>query len=82
MNTLAGDYVFTQKNKGEEIAKTIKQDKEAITMGIGFEKDSIVFYFGIKKVVPLYNQKIVDGLIVQEQNHLKQLIELKKEIQF
>ena len=81
MNALAGDYVFTQKNKGEEIAKTVKLDKEAITMGIGFEKDSIVFYFGIKKVVPLYNQKIVDGLIVQEQNHLKQLIELKKQIQ-
>jgi len=80
MNALASEYVFTQKNKGEEIAKTIKADKEAIAMGISFEKDSIVFYEGIKKVVPAYEQKIVDELIIQEQLHLKQLLELRKKI--
>jgi len=80
MNALASEYVFTQKNKGEEIAKTIKADKQAIEMGIGFEKDSIVFYVGIKKVVPAYEQKIVDELIIQEQLHLKQLLELNKQI--
>jgi rubrerythrin len=80
MNALASEYVFTQKNKGEEIAKTIKADKEAIDMGVRFEKDSIVFYAGIKKVVPVYDQKIVDELIIQEQNHLRQLLELKKKI--
>ncbi len=80
MNALASEYVFTQKNKGEEIAKTIKADKEAIAMGISFEKDSIVFYEGIKKVVPAYEQKIVDELIIQEQLHLKQLLELKNKI--
>lgn len=80
MNALASEYVFTQKNKGEEIAKTIKEDKGAIEMGIGFEKDSIVFYEGIKNVVPAYEQKIVDELIIQEQLHLKQLLELKNKI--
>ena len=80
MNALASEYVFTQKDKGEEIAKTVKSDKEAIEMGIGFEKDSIVFYTGIKKVVPAYDQKIIDELIVQEQSHLRQLLELKKKI--
>src|SRR3989338_11068104 len=43
MNALASEYVFTQKDKGAEIAKRIKTDKEAIDMGIGFEKDSILF---------------------------------------
>jgi rubrerythrin len=80
MNALASEYVFTQKNKGEEVAKTIKADKEAIGIGIKFEKDSIVFYVGIKRVVPEYGQKIVEQLINQEQNHLKQLLELRKKI--
>lgn len=77
MNALASEYVFTQKDKGKEIAQKVKNDKEAIDIGIGVEKDSIVFYEGMKKVVPGYDQKIVDEVIVQEQGHLTQLLGLK-----
>jgi len=77
MNALASDYVFTQKNKGEEMAKRARSDKEAIGLGIGFEKDSILFYEGMKKVVPEYDHKIVNKLIEEEQNHLRRLSDLK-----
>jgi len=80
MNALARDYVFTQKDKGREIAKNVKGDKEALELGIGFEKDSIIFYGGMKKVVPEYDHKIVDKLITQEQDHLRQLSELKESL--
>ena len=80
MNALARDYVFTQKDKGREIAKNVKGDKEAINLGIGFEKDSIIFYVGMKKVVPEYDHKIVDRLITQEQDHLRQMSELKESL--
>jgi len=80
MNALARDYVFTRKDKGREMAKNIKGDKEAISLGIGFEKDSIIFYVGMKKVVPEYDHKIVDKLIAQEQDHLRQLSELKESL--
>ncbi len=77
MKALAGEHVFTQQNKGIEVAQSIKSDLEALQKGIGFEEDSIVFYEGIKKVVPDFERKIIDQLIAQEQSHLKQLIELK-----
>lgn len=77
MNALASEHVFTQKDKGIEIAKSIKSDNEAVNMGIGFEKDSIIFYEGMKRVVPEYDTKIVDELIRQEENHLRQLTDLK-----
>ena len=80
MNALARDYVFTQKDKGREIAKNVKGDKEAISLGIGFEKDLIIFYVGMKKVVPEYDHKIVDKLITQEQDHLRQMSELKESL--
>jgi rubrerythrin len=80
MNALARDYVFTGKDKGRQIAKNVKGDKEAIEMGIGFEKDSIIFYVGMKKVVPEYDHKIVDRLIEQEQDHFRQLSELKESL--
>jgi len=78
MNALASEYVFTQEDKGEQIAKTIKNDLEAVNIGIGFEKDSIVFYEGMKKVVPEYDLKFLDELIAQEQSHLRKLSDLKK----
>lgn len=77
MNALAKEHVFTQKDKGVEVAKKVKNDKEAIEFGIGFEKDSIILFEGMKKIVPEYDIKIVDSLIAQEQNHLKKLSELK-----
>ena len=77
MKALAAEHVFTQKDKGREVAKNVKSDKESIELGIKFEKDSIVFYEGMKKVVPAHDHKVVDQVIAQEQNHLKQLTELK-----
>lgn len=52
MNTLAGEYVFTKENNSSEVAKDTSSDKEAVEVGIGFEKDSIFFFKGMKKVVP------------------------------
>jgi len=77
MNDLASEHVFTQEGKGIDVARAIKSDREAIDKAIGFEEDSIVFYEGVKKIVPPYDVKVVESLIAQEQNHLKQLIELK-----
>ncbi len=80
MNALASEYVFTRKNKGEEVAKGVKTDKEAVELGIGFEKDSIIFYEGMKKAIPEYSLAVVEELIRQEQGHLRQLMELKKRV--
>lgn len=80
MNDLASEHVFTQKDKGVAVAKAIKSDKEGIEKAIKFEEDSIVFYEGVKKIVPDYDLEVVENLIGQEQNHLKQLIELKHKI--
>jgi rubrerythrin len=78
MNALAGENVFTQKDKGSELAKKVTSDKQAIEMGIGAEKDSIIFYEGMKKAIPDYDLKIIDQLIAQEQDHLRQLSDLNK----
>lgn len=80
MNALASEHVFTQKNKGAEIAKGVTDDKKAVQMGIGFEEDSLIFYMGIKKIVPQFEQKVVDELIAQEESHLRQLIDIKKNL--
>ena len=80
MNALAGGHVFTRKGQGNSSARKVKSDKEAIELGIGFEKDSIIFYEGMKTVVPEKDHSIIDGLIAQEQGHLVKLTELKQKL--
>jgi len=80
MNALAGEYVFTQKEKGAQIAASVKDDVNAVNIGIGFEKDSIIFYDGLKRVVPEYDRKTIEELIKQEKAHLRKLYGLKKRL--
>jgi len=79
MNSLAGTHIFTQEGKGKEMAEGLKgkDEKEAILMGIGFEKESITFYEGMIKIVPPEQRSTIDRLIKEENNHLEQLTELR-----
>ncbi len=78
MKALAGEHIFTQKDRGVEIAQNTKSDKEAVDVAIRFEEDSIIFYSGMKKIVPEYDYKVIEALIIQEENHLRQLLDMKK----
>ena len=80
MNTLAGDYVFTKKDKGQEAAKKVKNDKEAVELGIKFEKDSVIFYEHMKNAVPESDHKPLNALIAQELRHLQQLYGIRKDL--
>ncbi|MBU3911323.1 MAG: ferritin family protein [Candidatus Omnitrophica bacterium] len=78
IKSLSGGYVFTKEKKSSEVAGTIKTDKEAVDLGVGFEKDSILFYEEMKKFVLDGEKKIVDELLEQEKTHLRKLNELRR----
>ncbi|MFC1508065.1 ferritin family protein [Candidatus Omnitrophota bacterium] len=78
IKSLSGEYVFIKEKKGTEIAGRIKTAKEAIKLGIGFEKDSILFYQEMKKFVLTSEQSIIEELLEEEKKHLKMLLELDK----
>lgn len=80
MSALASEYVFTQKDKAGVVSETVKSDREAVDVGIAAEKDSIIFYEGMKKIVPKKDLGVVNELIAQEQSHLRQFVELKSRI--
>ncbi len=78
IKALSEEHVFTKKGKGTEIAMTIKDAKQAIELGIGFEKDSILFYHEMKNFVLESEHNIINSLIKEEQIHLKKLSLLKR----
>ncbi len=78
MNTLAGEYVFTRKDKGKEVAAGTKSDIEAVTLGIKLEEESVTFYENMKKIVSAGEAETIDKLIKEEESHIKKLTDLKK----
>ena len=77
MSALSKGHVFTEKDKGVEIAKNCAGDNAAIDLAIRFENDSITFYEGMKQAVRQNEHKIIDNLIDQEKLHMQKLEELK-----
>ncbi|OGS20530.1 MAG: hypothetical protein A2252_09735 [Elusimicrobia bacterium RIFOXYA2_FULL_39_19] len=80
LRALAESHVFTKKDEGKKIAAKVKSDKEAIDLALGFERDSILFYYEMKKLVLQDSHKAIDRLIAQEQEHLLKLSEIKKKL--
>ncbi len=81
MKALADSEVFTKQIDIDKLVEKAKSDVEAIDMAMGFERDSLLFYYEIRNVVRQQDQKVVDELISQEKSHLRQLSKLKNEIQ-
>jgi len=78
IKALSEEHIFTKKQKGEEIADSVKNEQQAIELGIGFEKDSILFYHEMKNFVPDSESGIIDNLLKEEQKHLEKLVLLKR----
>ena len=80
LEALAGENIFTADEEVKNIVKKATSDPEAVQIGIGFEKDSIIFYNDMKKFVPVSGQAIVDKIIEEVKKHLVKLFELKKNL--
>jgi len=80
LKTLADENVFTRKGTGKEVLRGVNSEVEAINLGIGLEKDSILFFQEMIPLVPRKEQTTVEELINQEKAHLQQLSHLKAKI--
>jgi rubrerythrin len=68
---MAGGYVFdTKKDPGETITGN-ESIEDIIKIAIGLEKDSIVFYLGLKEMMRKAGGKDkVDNIIAEEMKHI------------
>jgi rubrerythrin len=80
LQALVNSAVFTDDMVTSEMATQADSDIEALELAIGAEKDSILFYYEIKDIIPKRAQPTVDKMITEEKSHLRQLSELKKNL--
>ena len=80
LHALVDSAVFTDDAITSEMATRASSDIEALELAIGAEKDSILFYYGLKEALPQPAQSMVTKIIAEEKSHLSELSELKKKL--
>ena len=78
LQALVDSAVFTDDFITSEVATKAGSDIKALELAISAEKDSILFYYGIKEITPRRAQSTVNKILTEEKSHLRQLSELKK----
>ena len=72
----ADGHVFAHKQDPAERLSGKETKEEILTMAIGLEKDSIVFYVGIKEAIPPeWGREKIDVIIREEMDHVRLLDE-------
>jgi len=80
LQALVDSAVFSDDFATSEMATKVSSDIEAMELAIGAEKDSILFYYEMKDIMPQRAQPTVNKIIAEEKSHLRQLSELKKKL--
>ncbi|MGQ9630170.1 MAG: ferritin-like domain-containing protein [bacterium] len=78
MKALADSRVFTSEFDARKVAGEMKGEEEAIRFALGFEKDSLLFFYEMRNIVRPSDQKVVDELILQEREHIRLLSDIEK----
>jgi rubrerythrin len=77
LQALVDSAVFTDDAVTSELAAQSENDIAALELGINAEKDSILFYYEMREMMPKAARAKIDKVITEEKQHLRQLSELR-----
>ena len=80
LQALVDNAVFTDDMVTSEMATQADSDIKALELGIGAEKDSILFYYEMRDVMPQQAHSMINKIIAEEKSHLRMLSEIKKKL--
>ena len=80
LKALVESAVFTDDLVTSEIVTRTDSDTEALELAIAAEKDSVLFYYGMRDIMPRPTQPTISRIIAEEKSHLRQLSQLKKRL--
>ena len=71
VRTMVKGHIFNMHDTIASLIKKAKTPEDILKMAIGFEKDTIVYFLGLKDVVPDENEKgQIDKLVKEEMKHV------------
>ena len=80
LRALVDSAVFTDDFVTSEMATQASSDVKAMELAISAEKDSILFYYEMRDMMPQRAYQTVNKIINEEKSHLRKLSELKNKL--
>lgn len=81
LGAVAGGYVFPVTEDPSDRLTGKETMVEIIDFAIGLEKDSVVYYLGVKEIVPpALGRERIDRIITEEMRHITLLTDLKRSL--
>lgn len=75
MRAIVESEFFLGKNKSLPSMENIYTVEDAVNFAIGFEKETLLYFYGIKEAVK--EKDVVDEIINEEKSHIRWLIAFK-----
>lgn len=73
LRTALADALLGGPDKGLELAKQAVDETSALKAAMAFEKDTLLFFYDLRDMVPKVQQETITAIIDQEKDHLRQL---------
>ncbi len=64
---------FEGKDKALALAEQVTDEKEALSMAISFEKETLLFFHDLRDMVSEADEKIVKRIVDEEKAHIRRL---------
>ena len=77
MNYLKGtvqNAFFEGTDKALALADTVSDPQHAIQMAIGFEKETLLFFYDLRERIPEKHRPVLDKVIDEEKRHIQRLV--------
>jgi rubrerythrin len=78
MKALADSRVFSDTNELMAQARNAKDEQTILRLAVGFEKESLLFFYGMLEWVEANEKKVVWEMIEEEKTHLEKLLQMLK----
>jgi rubrerythrin len=68
--------LFAGPDKALALAEQVRDRQAALRAAIGFEKDTLLFFYDLRDMASVADQEAVNGIIQEEKQHLHRLAKL------
>jgi rubrerythrin len=76
LSTTVQSALFEGPDKALAVAEKVADEKEAVRMAMGFEKETLLFFYDLRDAVRGEHREFVDKIVAEEKTHLRRLADM------
>ena len=74
LNGTVQSAFFEGADKALALANTVTDTQQAINMAIGFEKETLLFFYDLRERIPEKDRPVVEKIVDEEKRHIRRLV--------